>query len=281
VVAYSAEISRRNPTCYLFLIDQSGSMADSFGANPSIQKAQFVSDALNRILQGMVIECSKGEGVRDYFSVGVIGYGDNVGPSLTGPLEGKPLVPISELANNPARVEERIRRESDGAGGIVEVGTKFPVWFDPLAYGGTPMCAAMSLAHTILQDWVMNHQDSFPPIVIHLTDGESTDGDPRAFATQLRGISTTDGNALLLNLHVSSDSSVPVLFPASEDTVPNDPYARVLYEMSDTLTPRMLEEAQGLGLDGVTTTSRGFVFNADIGDVVSFLEIGTRPANLR
>ena len=28
---YTAEISRANPTCFLFLIDQSGSMADPFG----------------------------------------------------------------------------------------------------------------------------------------------------------------------------------------------------------------------------------------------------------
>ena len=29
---YSAEISRSNPTCFVFVLDQSGSMADSFGA---------------------------------------------------------------------------------------------------------------------------------------------------------------------------------------------------------------------------------------------------------
>ena len=30
---YSAEISRRQPSCFLFLIDQSGSMADAFSNN--------------------------------------------------------------------------------------------------------------------------------------------------------------------------------------------------------------------------------------------------------
>ena len=30
-MAYSAEISRVNPTCFLFLIDQSGSMAECWG----------------------------------------------------------------------------------------------------------------------------------------------------------------------------------------------------------------------------------------------------------
>ena len=31
---YSAEISRVNPSCFLFLIDQSGSMADALDAGP-------------------------------------------------------------------------------------------------------------------------------------------------------------------------------------------------------------------------------------------------------
>lgn len=280
-MAYSAEISRRNPTCFLFLIDQSGSMADAFGANPSIQKAQFVSDAMNRILQRIVIDCSKGEGVRDYFWLGVIGYGEFVGPALSGAISDNELVPISELANNPARVEERTRKESDGAGGIVELSVKFPVWFDPIANAGTPMCEAFNLAHSILKDWVDNHPDSFPPIVLHLTDGESTDGDPRAAMQQLKTLSTSDGNPLLLNLHVSSSNVQPIVFPATENAVPSDPYARLLYETSDPLTPRMVSEARSIGLDGVTEASRGFVFNATIEDVVSFLEIGTRPANLR
>ena len=28
---YTAEISRNNPTCFVFLLDHSGSMADNFG----------------------------------------------------------------------------------------------------------------------------------------------------------------------------------------------------------------------------------------------------------
>jgi len=32
---YTAQISRLNPTCFLFLIDQSGSMADTWGRERS------------------------------------------------------------------------------------------------------------------------------------------------------------------------------------------------------------------------------------------------------
>jgi hypothetical protein len=57
---YSAEISRANPSCFLFLIDQSGSMADPFGVGESNRrKADGVADAINRLLQNLVIKCAK------------------------------------------------------------------------------------------------------------------------------------------------------------------------------------------------------------------------------
>ena len=69
---YIAEISRGNPSCFLFLIDQSGSMRDPFGVDPSKRKADGVADAINRLLQNLAIKCAKMEGVRDYYHVGVL-----------------------------------------------------------------------------------------------------------------------------------------------------------------------------------------------------------------
>ena len=53
-MSYSAEISRGNPTCFLFLIDQSGSMEDTFGGEYSGStkadtKADAVANAINRL----------------------------------------------------------------------------------------------------------------------------------------------------------------------------------------------------------------------------------------
>ena len=75
---YTAEISRTNPTCFLFLVDQSSSMLEPFGRQPEKQKAEGVSDAINRLLQNLALKCAKSEGIRDYFYVGVIGYGEGV-----------------------------------------------------------------------------------------------------------------------------------------------------------------------------------------------------------
>ena len=92
---YSAEISRTHPTCFLFLIDQSGSMSDQ-ASNLMMTKAQFVSDALNRVVMNLIARSSKAEGVRDYFEIGVIGYGGNgVRNPLQGAFAGKVFNPVS------------------------------------------------------------------------------------------------------------------------------------------------------------------------------------------
>ena len=146
-MSYTAGISRTNPSCFLFLIDQSGSMADKFGAGESSKsKADAVADAINNLLRNLTIKCAKGEGIRDYYEVGVIGYGSSVGSAFKGELAGQGFVPISQVANNPFRVEERIKKIDDGAGGLVDQKVRFPVWFESSAGGGRPMCQALNLA---------------------------------------------------------------------------------------------------------------------------------------
>jgi hypothetical protein len=97
-MAYSAEISRTSGR----------------------KKADALADAINHLLQNLVIRCAKEEGIRDYFSIGVIGYGNKVGPAFAGSLAGREIVPISDVGNMPARVEERIKKSDDVAGGILE-----------------------------------------------------------------------------------------------------------------------------------------------------------------
>jgi hypothetical protein len=277
---YTAEISRVNPSCFLFLIDQSGSMQDPFGGGESTRKkADGVADAINRLLQNLVIKCAKSEGVRDYYHVGVIGYGATVGPAFIGALAGKELVPISEIATMPARIEERTKKVDDGAGGLVDQTIKFPIWFDPIANGGTPMCQAMTRAQSILSGWLTQHPDCFPPIAINITDGESTDGDPASVANGIKGLASSDGNVLLFNVHLSSQMAMPIEFPDSEAGLP-DQYAQLLFRISSLLPDYMRSIAQQEGIP-VSDGTRGFVFNGDMVSVIRFLDIGTRPSNLR
>ncbi len=278
---YTAEISRDNPSCFQFLIDQSTSMEDAVSARDDHQpKADGVADTMNRWLQELSIKCAKSDGVRDYYHVGVLGYGKRVGPCVNGSGPGKEMVPVSEIAENPARLEERTKKIPDGAGGLLDQTIRFPVWFDPVAEGGTPMCRAAGEAERILTEWLTVHPGCFPPIVIHITDGEATDGDPRERLQALTNLSSSDGNVLLFNIHLSDNPNAnSVTFPDSVEELP-DEYSKMLFESSSPLTPTMRALAKEHGFNP-SESARSFVLNADIVLLVQAIDIGTRPANLR
>jgi hypothetical protein len=283
-MAYVAEISRSNPSALIFLLDQSGSMSDDFGASfgdPQIRKADFLADVVNRTLYDLVLRCAKADDVRDYYNIAVIGYGDGVSHSLAGALSGRDFVGISELAKTPLRIETRSKKVPDGAGGLVEQQVKFPVWIDSKAGGATPMCAALKTVSELLSGWIneAQHKAAFPPTILHITDGESTDGDPFEIAKELRSLSTSDGAALLFNCHISGDRAGKVEYPSSSEMLTNE-HAKSLFEISSVLPESFVGVGKQIGLN-LTSGARGFVFNADATSLVQFFEIGTRPSNMR
>jgi hypothetical protein len=271
---YTAELSRVNPTCILCLIDQSKSMAEPFGIEPGIPKAQGVADGINRLLQNIVLKSAKSAGIRDYFHVGVIGYGARVSWALAGQLAGQKLVLISAIANNPLRVEQRTRNVENGTGAFVEQRFKYPIWFEPAAIGRTPMCQAITEATAAIKEFIGKYPRSFPPIVMNISDGKSTDGNPELPAYSLRELTTSDGNVLFFNAHLSSTAARPIEFPSRESEIP-DSEGRLLFRMSSVLPPgfRYAAKSESFAVDEET---RGFVFNADLVSVLRFLDIGTR-----
>jgi len=137
-------------------------------------KAAFVADVLNKTLYTLITSCSKSDGVRNYFDVGVIAYaGSQVTSGFGGALSGDIVHPIQAISENTLRVEERKKKVDDGAGGIIELTTKFPVWFDPKSEGGTPMRAALGKTIETVGGWCEQHRGSYPPTILHVTDGQS------------------------------------------------------------------------------------------------------------
>lgn len=272
-MSYSLRIDRAHPTCIVFMIDQSGSMSDPISGSENKPKMVAASDALNKCLRELTLKCPREEGqIKSYFDIGVIGYGQIVGSAFKGQFAGRDIVPIGELADNPARTEERIKKEDDGAGGVLERSIRFPTWIDPIANGQTPMCLAFQKAHSLLQNWLPTHQDCYPPIVINITDGEATDGDPSFNAESIKQLSTNDGNVFLFNIHISSLNINPIYFPDEGSELPNE-YASLLFRMSSQLTPKMKETIQ---LETpINENARAFVFNADITGMIKALETGT------
>jgi hypothetical protein len=276
-MAHTAEISRRNPSCLLFLVDRSASMEDPF-ADGGKRKCDGLTDALNRLLYELAIKCAKEEGSRNYYDVGVLGYGATVESAFTGALAGRSLVPIADVAKSPARLEERAKEVSAATRPGTRKTVRIPVWFDPVAAGPTPMSEAFRLAASILEEWIQAHPDAYPPTVVNITDGESTDGDPTSAMRTLTQMHTSDGNVLLFNVHISGDQRAkPLTFPDLADGLPNA-YARMLYQNASFLTPFMCSTARQMGFD-VSDQAKGFVLNADLLLVVQALDIGTRASN--
>ena len=175
-----------------------------------------------------------------------------------------------------ADVEERQVKEPDGAGGVIEVNRKFPVWLRPTASYGTPMCEALRTATKAIEDWTDQNPDSYPPIVINISDGMATDGDPEFLAQDIMSTAINDGNSLLYNIHLSEVSAAPVQYPTGEDQLPDD-NSKLLFRMSSVFPTAVWEQASTLDIE-VSDKARGFVFNADMVALVHFLDIGTRAA---
>ncbi len=271
---YKAEIRRSNPTCFLFLLDQSASMSDEIGAGEAVsRKADVLADAINRVLDELIIKCGKDDGIRDYFHVGAIGYGATVASAWAGPLARQDIVPISQIADHPARTEQRRKKIFDGAGGLVEQTVNFPIWIDPVANGPTPMCQALNWAGKLLDGFLEQYPGCFPPVVLNITDGEPTDGDPVPAARALTARRSGDGAVLLFNLHVTADPTPPVSFPSTSGLLGEA--ATRLFTMSSTLPAPLRPAAAEYGFT-VGEGTRGFVYNADVTKLVQFLSIGTQ-----
>ena len=281
---YTADISRTSPACFLFLIDQSGSMDMALAGQPGQRKKDQAAQAINGILNAVSLRCSQGMEIRDYFHIGVLSYNTDSGGRATvksafaGTTPDQPFLLVSQVVDL-AEVEDRQVREPDGAGGLVEVTRKVPVWFRPSAEYGTPMCEALDTASRCLGSWIDDHPDSFPPILINISDGAATDGNPESLAGEIMNLATTDGNTLFFNAHLSEVAAMPVQYPDREDGLPDD-LAKRLFRMSSVFPESIRNLAATLDLP-VNENSRGFVFNSDMAALVQFLDIGTRgPSNL-
>jgi hypothetical protein len=108
-MSFRAEISRASPTAILFVVDQSTSMRDRLQSEKS--KSEFLADVLNKTLYTLITTCSKADGIRDYFHVGVIAYsGVDARNGFKGTLADADMHPISRIADAPLRIETRMKK---------------------------------------------------------------------------------------------------------------------------------------------------------------------------
>lgn len=272
------EISRLKPALVIFLLDQSYSMNDPWGASQEVSKAQELATIINNQLTNLLVDSVKDRIINKYFYISVLGYGGegegNVSSAFIGPLAGESIATIDVIGRNPARTEEREMKIDDGRGGVAVRTVKMPIWIDPVAAGSTPMNKAFLKAEEIINGWVPSHGPSHPPIVFNITDGAWTGPDPTETIRRIQNTGTSRGKSFVFNCHISAESGDAIIFPEDDRLLKTD-LSKQLFGLSSSLSPNMVKMGKDIGL-AVSENSRGFTFNADKAAIASFLEIGTQ-----
>ncbi|HJM54961.1 MAG TPA: vWA domain-containing protein [Poseidonia sp.] len=270
---YTKKITRANPSLIVILLDGSNSMNESWGGGGSLSEG--ASFALNRTLRDIAQNAcySAEDGIRDYINLAVYTYGtephDGQGVDWT---LGQTSEPSCSYMSASEWIPAALRQEKTDIGSL-------PIWIEPYAEGWTPMCKAFAAAARSVEHHINNYPESFPPIVINITDGIPTDhnDDWNQFSRAASAITdqhTEDGNAMLFNIHIDgSGQQNSVLFP--DDPVTHSTYAQHMGEISSVLPANMVKRANDkLSLD-ISEAARGYCLNADLQQLSAFLQIGT------
>ncbi len=278
---YTQSITRTHRTAFILLIDGSGSMSERIRfAGRAMSKSEAVTDITNGLLFELIERARRNDGVRDYYDIAVLGYSgnDEVYSLLPGT---QPMHSVTELAALEPQVRRRTIecRQPDGSIALREVPT--PVWVEATAAGQTPMYEAMRQARDLAAAWCAHpaHAGSFPPTIFNITDGEATDCSEEeliAISEQIRTLGTSDGNVLLLNIHIAADDTQrTVFFPSEEETDLPNRYASTLYRASSVMPAifnEAIREAKG---PGALPPFRGMSYNASLDELIAMLNIGS------
>lgn len=275
---YQKQWGSSHPGCIIFLLDQSGSMEGQFSGSQigsGRRKIDMVSTVLNNLLNELITTNTVGEVVKPRADIAVLAYGNGVYSALSGELKKKDFVSLETLKDNPLRIEQRKRQDVDEADSIVTINVNFPIWVDPQITGGTPMCAALRRARDLATQWVVAHPDNYPPVVIHVTDGDSGDGDPTQSAKELRDIRTSDGNVLLFNCHITDINIAPVEFISNSNEAPSDRSAQLMFSISSEIPESACKNIASRSGKVLPEGARGFIFNGDANSVKQMFTFAT------
>ncbi len=223
-MSYEQKVSRAKPTLIGLVVDDSGSTADVLpGTSDPIY--QWIERYVGIIFQELLSRSSevKGDGVviKPRYYLTVVRYGS--APKIWGSPEMDIETAVERFAKS---------NQSLGLGGHL---------------GGTDAAAAFeAMSEHLTQSLAGEHfRDSFPPMVFHLTDGESHT-DATAIARRMMQLTTQDGNVLVANVYIGTQTSLnyqgPEDFPGyleAGEAGPSEDNLR-LFQMS-SLTPQSME----------------------------------------
>lgn len=231
-MAYEKKVSRAEPGLIVFVIDDSGSMADSLPGT-SDQKYLWVGRYIGIILKELLARSTEVKGqdvvIKPRYFLYFIVYGSN--PQVWGGGQ----MDIQQAVEDYTRAGNSL-----GLGGHL---------------GGTDAEQAFREAFDYLSSAVADEhfKNSFPPMVFHLTDGMS-DTDAGPVAEQIRQLSTLDGGVLVVNAYIGTQTSLAYSGPEDftgyidPDEAGTSSDNRRMFAMSSTVPPCVQENLTGDGI---------------------------------
>ncbi len=277
---YTQEITRRHRAAFVLVLDRSGSMQERIRlGRMNITRAEAVTLMANALITELIDRCQRTDALRNYYDIAVIGYANDEVESLLGKQGFISIEQLKQMA--PERSTISIEEElPDGSSAMVT--HSITEWIRPKAEGKTPMYEALLRVRDLVGKWCAEpeNRESFPPIVINITDGEPSDCNDRELldiCSQVRGISTDDGNVLLLNIHITtSDVLSSIVFPMADELLSAGRSARVLAECSSIMPEAFAEAIHDLKGAGAVPPYYGMGYNATVAELLSIINIGSR-----
>ncbi|MGM9859889.1 MAG: hypothetical protein ACI31C_03945, partial [Muribaculaceae bacterium] len=263
--------SSATPGLLIILVDQSGSMSSDYDGNDS--KIVFATKAVNRVIDTIIQKNYDGESPKNRCFISVIGYNNEVKVLTSGYLK--------ELDANTIRVDTVKKKQPDGAGGLIDVDYKMPIWLDPSAGGVTDMNGAFVLAQSIISKWIKDKPNSPAPIIINISDGAPfyNGQEPDICMKQTIGVaksimsmSVADGNVLIFNALIKASGN-SVAFPNSIDEC-TCKEAKFLFEISSPIPEAYKAIAKAKELT-IKDGSKGCIFEADGVQLTQLIDFGS------
>lgn len=279
---YSARVTRNNPCAIVILIDQSLSMEEEF--KNGITRAEAVSDIVNELFDSLIMKCQREGGVRDYFQIMVVGYGEKVSIIWEGELENKDWVSVTELKENILNIETTEKPKLTHWGETIMEKVNKKTWVKPCCSGLTPMYEALKMCKDKLEDFVYDNQESFPPMIFNITDGYPTDVKDLSLISKIcsdiKSIKTNDGNALMFNCLITNGNEMMLPSVTSEKCFEENEYHETLYQASSNLPYEMKNIANQVFQNDrfINDEIKGVIINSTINSLINLLNIGTNTA---
>lgn len=283
---YQRSITHNNRALFIFAIDCSTSMREMTRLNTIIlSKAKAAALICNYFIDELLERARRNGVIRNYYDIAVIGYsGDDSFSMLT--CADSELVSIERLAGHCPPLNTIHLEQQLPTGHTTSVPFMLHEWITPMHENSTPMYAAMTHIYDLVKQWCKepDNRESFPPIVINISDGDCSDSEDSFLldiTDKIKATATEDGNTLIINIHLASvRSNTPsIVFPGEKSFKSNDHNCMLLYEMSSTIPQELETTIAALFNKNEKGPYRGVAYNSIACDILSIMNIGTRSIN--